>query len=123
MAKPTKLDDPQAQAAALGIPERILLFCIASRTKWARGAAHDGRRVAIMARRIVHSKGRRPWRSKAQAAADARYKRSAKGKAANARYKRSTKGKVANARYRRSAKGRKTSARYEARRRRTKASR
>jgi hypothetical protein len=58
-----------------------------------------------------------------KAAADARYKRSAKGKAANARYKRSTKGKVANARYRRSAKGRKTSVRYEARRRRTKTSR
>jgi hypothetical protein len=30
MAKPPKLDDRQAQAATLSIPERILLFCIAS---------------------------------------------------------------------------------------------
>jgi hypothetical protein len=36
MAKPPKLDDPQAQAAALSIPERILLFCIASHTEWER---------------------------------------------------------------------------------------
>jgi hypothetical protein len=36
MAKPPKLEGPQAQAAALGIPERLLLFCIASKTEWER---------------------------------------------------------------------------------------
>jgi hypothetical protein len=36
MARPPKPDDPQAQAAALGILERILLFCVASHTEWER---------------------------------------------------------------------------------------
>jgi hypothetical protein len=35
MAKP-KPDNPEAQAASLSIPERLLLFCVASRTDWER---------------------------------------------------------------------------------------
>jgi hypothetical protein len=35
MAKP-KPDSPAAQAQALSIPPRLLLFCVASRTEWER---------------------------------------------------------------------------------------
>jgi hypothetical protein len=35
MAKP-KPDSPAAQAQALSIPARLLLFCVASRTEWER---------------------------------------------------------------------------------------
>jgi hypothetical protein len=41
MAKPPKLGDPQAQAATLRIPERLLLFCIASKTEWERTGITD----------------------------------------------------------------------------------
>jgi hypothetical protein len=34
MAKPPKLDDPQAHAAALGLAEKLLMFSVASRTEW-----------------------------------------------------------------------------------------
>jgi hypothetical protein len=36
MARPPKLDDPQVEAAKLRIPERLLLFCVASATDWER---------------------------------------------------------------------------------------
>jgi hypothetical protein len=42
-----KLGDPQAQAAALSFPDRILLCCIASKTKWER-AGITGATVTFM---------------------------------------------------------------------------
>jgi hypothetical protein len=53
MAKPPKLDDPQEQAAALGIPERILLFCIASHTEWQRAGITGATATAMVVRGLI----------------------------------------------------------------------
>jgi hypothetical protein len=50
MAKPPKQDDPVAQAAVLGIPERLLLFCIASHTEWARAGITGATAAAMVVR-------------------------------------------------------------------------
>jgi hypothetical protein len=46
MARP-KADSPAAQARALGISERLLLFCVASKTEWER-AGITGATVTTM---------------------------------------------------------------------------
>jgi hypothetical protein len=53
MAKPPKLDDPQAQATALSIPERILLFCVASRTEWERAGIAGTTVTAMVVRGLI----------------------------------------------------------------------
>jgi hypothetical protein len=53
MAKPPKLDDPVAQAAALNIPERLLLFCIASKTEWARAGITGATATAMVVRGLI----------------------------------------------------------------------
>ncbi len=52
MAKPPKPDSPAVQAAALSIPERILLFCIASKTEWER-AGITGATVTTMVIKVL----------------------------------------------------------------------
>jgi len=46
MAKP-KPDSADVQAAALNVPERVLLFCVASKTEWVR-AGITGATVTTM---------------------------------------------------------------------------
>jgi hypothetical protein len=53
MAKPPKLDDPQAQASTLSIPERILLFCIASKTKWERAGITGATVTAMVIKGLI----------------------------------------------------------------------
>ena len=57
MAKPHKLDDPQAQADALRIPERILLFCIASKTERERAGITGAEVTAMVIKGLI---GREP---------------------------------------------------------------
>jgi hypothetical protein len=53
MAKLPKLDDPQAQATSLRIPERILLFCIASKTEWERAGIAGATVTAMVIKELV----------------------------------------------------------------------
>jgi hypothetical protein len=53
MAKPPKIDDLQAQTATLSIPERILLFCIASKTKWERAGITGATVTAMVIRGLI----------------------------------------------------------------------
>jgi len=53
MAKLPKLDDPQAQATSLSIPERILLFCIASKTEWERAGIAGATVTAMVIKGLV----------------------------------------------------------------------
>jgi hypothetical protein len=53
MAKPPKVDDPQAQAATLRISERILLFCIASKTEWERAGITGAEVTAMVIRGLI----------------------------------------------------------------------
>jgi hypothetical protein len=55
MAKP--LDDPQAQAAMLRIPERLLLFCVASKTEWERAGITGAEVTAMVIKGLI---GREP---------------------------------------------------------------
>ena len=50
---PPKLDDPQAQAATLRIPERFLLFCIASKTEWERAGITGATATAMVIKRLI----------------------------------------------------------------------
>jgi hypothetical protein len=56
MAKP-KLDSPAVQAEALGIPERFLLFCIASKTEWERAGITGPTVTAMVIKGLI---GREP---------------------------------------------------------------
>jgi hypothetical protein len=53
MAKPPKLDDPQAQAAKLRLHERLLLFCVASKTEWERAGITDATVTAMTIRGLI----------------------------------------------------------------------
>jgi hypothetical protein len=53
MAKPPKLDDPQAQAAALGLAEKLLMFSIASRTEWERAGITSTTVIAMMVKKLI----------------------------------------------------------------------
>jgi hypothetical protein len=53
MAKLPKLDDPQVQAATLRIPERILLFCIASKTDWEHAGITGATVTAMVIRGLI----------------------------------------------------------------------
>jgi hypothetical protein len=57
MAKQPRLDDPQAQAAALRIPERLLLFCVASKTEWERAGITGAEVTAMVIEGLI---GREP---------------------------------------------------------------
>jgi hypothetical protein len=57
MAKPPKLDDPVAQAAALNIPERLLLFCIASKTEWERAGIAGSTVTAMVVKGLIERNG------------------------------------------------------------------
>jgi hypothetical protein len=72
MAKPPKLDDPQAQAAALGLAEKLLMFSIASRTEWERAGITSTTVIAMMVKELIEhdaggelaspNKGAQCWR-------------------------------------------------------------
>jgi hypothetical protein len=53
MAKPPKLDDPQAQAEALSIPERILLIFVARKTEWERAGITGATVTAMVVKGLV----------------------------------------------------------------------
>jgi hypothetical protein len=52
MAKP-KPDSPAGQAEALSIPERLLLFCIASKTEWERAAITGATVTAMVIKGLI----------------------------------------------------------------------
>jgi hypothetical protein len=52
MPKP-KADSPKAQAAALWIPERLLLFCIASKTEWERAGIAGSTVTAMVVKGLI----------------------------------------------------------------------
>jgi hypothetical protein len=52
MAKP-KPDSPAAQAQALSIPARLLLFCVASRTDWERAGIPRATVTTMVVRRLI----------------------------------------------------------------------
>ena len=49
MAKPTA----EVQAAALSVPERVLLFCVASKTEWVRAGVTGGTVIAMTVKGLV----------------------------------------------------------------------
>jgi hypothetical protein len=53
MAKPHTPDDPQAQAAALSLAEKILIFCIASKTEWERAGITGTTIIAMMVKELI----------------------------------------------------------------------
>jgi hypothetical protein len=53
MAKPPKLDDPQAQAAALSVSERMLLLCVAGKTEWKRSGIMGATVTAMIVRGLI----------------------------------------------------------------------
>jgi hypothetical protein len=63
MAKPPKLDDPQAQAAALGLAEKLLMISIASRTEWERAGI-----TGTTADRARRGRRARPHQTRARSA-------------------------------------------------------
>jgi hypothetical protein len=50
MAKP---DSPERQAAALSIPERQLLFCVASKTDWKKVGITPATVLAMVVRGLI----------------------------------------------------------------------
>jgi hypothetical protein len=52
MAK-AKPDSPESLAAALSIPERILLFCVASATDWERAGITGATVTAMLVRGLI----------------------------------------------------------------------
>ena len=50
---PPKLHDPQIQANTLRIPERFLLFCIASKTEWERAGITGATVTAMMIKGLI----------------------------------------------------------------------
>jgi hypothetical protein len=52
MAKP-KPDSPAVQAEALSIPERFLLFCIASKTEWERAGITGATVTAMIIKGLI----------------------------------------------------------------------
>jgi hypothetical protein len=52
MAK-TKPDSPEGLAIALSIPERILLFCVASATEWERAGITGATVTAMLVRGLI----------------------------------------------------------------------
>jgi hypothetical protein len=52
MAKP-KPDSPAAQAQALSIPARLLLFCVASRTGWERAGITRATVTTLVVRGLI----------------------------------------------------------------------
>jgi hypothetical protein len=53
MARPPKLDDPVAQATALGLAEKLLMFSIASRTEWERAGITSTTVIAMMVKELI----------------------------------------------------------------------
>jgi hypothetical protein len=62
MAKPPNLNNPLAQAAALGLAEKILM-CIASKTVWERAGITGPTVIAMMVKELIeHDAGfPPPW--------------------------------------------------------------
>jgi hypothetical protein len=52
MAKP-KSDNPGAQAQALSIPARLLLFCVATRTDWERAGIPRATLTTMVVRGLI----------------------------------------------------------------------
>ena len=52
MAEP-KPDSPAAQAQALSIPARLLLFCVASRTEWERAGITRATITTMVVRELI----------------------------------------------------------------------
>ena len=52
MAKP-KSDSLEVQSAALSVPERVLLFCVASKTEWAQVGVTGTTATAMMVRGLI----------------------------------------------------------------------
>jgi hypothetical protein len=53
MGKPPKLDDAQAQAAALSVSERMLLLCVARNTEWKRDGITGAMVTAMIFRGLI----------------------------------------------------------------------
>ena len=49
----TKPDGAGAQASALTVPERVLLFCVASKTEWVRAGVTAGTVIAMTIKGLV----------------------------------------------------------------------
>ena len=57
MAKP-KPDSMILHAEALSVPERILLFCVASKTEWERAGITGATVTAMVVKGLIQHKGR-----------------------------------------------------------------
>jgi hypothetical protein len=53
MANPPKLHDPQAQAAALSLAEKNLMFCVSNRTKWERAGITRKTLIALLVKGLI----------------------------------------------------------------------
>jgi hypothetical protein len=54
---PTKPIDAAAIAAVLGVPERVLLFCLASGTEWAPAGVAGATATAMLVRGLIDRDG------------------------------------------------------------------